>query len=50
MTSLSLLLPIIYILEKQVAKMSGSEHVQVAKVLAANRSGSEQVYGANRNI
>ena len=43
MTSLSLILPIIYILENQVAKMSGSEHVQVAKVLVANRSGSEQV-------
>ena len=35
-------LPIIYI-KCQVAKMSGSEHVQVAKVLIANRSGSEQV-------
>ena len=43
MTSLSILLPIINILENQVAKMSGSEHVQVAKVLVANRSGSKQV-------
>ena len=30
--------------------MSGSEHVQVAKVLVANRSGSEQVKGANRKV
>ena len=43
MTSLSLLLPIIYTLENQVAKMSDSEHVQVAKVLVAIRSGIEQV-------
>ena len=49
MTSLSLLLPILYILENQVAKtpgsenFSGREHVQVAKVLVANKSGSEQV-------
>ena len=42
MTSLSLLFPIIYILGSQVAKMSGSEHVQAAKVLVANRSGCEQ--------
>ena len=30
--------------------MSGSEYVHVAKVLVANRSGSEQVYGANWKV
>ena len=30
--------------------MSGSEHVQVAIALVANRSGSEQVLGANRKV
>ena len=43
MTLLSVLLLIIYILENQVAKMSGSMYRLQAKVLVANRSGSEQV-------
>ena len=42
-------LPIIYI-KCQVAKMSGSEHVQVAKVLVANRSGSEHELTINRHL